>query len=35
MLCPQYWCWLLTELDNLGPVASRLVKRRLKPLTSP
>jgi AcrR family transcriptional regulator len=26
---------LLTELDNLGPVASRLVKRRLKPLTSP
>lgn len=25
---------LLAELDNLGPVTSRLVKRRLKPLTN-
>jgi AcrR family transcriptional regulator len=25
---------LLAELDNLGPVTSRLVKRKLKPLTS-
>jgi AcrR family transcriptional regulator len=25
---------LLTELDNLGPVTSRLVKRKLKPLTN-
>jgi AcrR family transcriptional regulator len=25
---------LLTELDNLGPVTSRLVKRKLKPLSS-
>ena len=25
---------LLAELDDLGPVTSRLVKRKLKPLTS-